>query len=405
VKIVFLAPFGIRPKGTVIARMLPLAVGLRKLGHEVAIVAPPYTNPEDSGKTETVRGIKLVNVMLPKCDKALSALPLAWRMFRAALAEKPDVVHLFKPKGYGGLVAMPMLSLRRLGIRLPPLFVDTDDWEGRGGMNELHAYSSAEKRLFAFQEQWLSRHAVGITAASRELEQLTREMGVPGDRIFYLPNCVEDVPPGDGVRVREKAGMEADAPVVLLYTRFFEFSQERLHGVLAGIHGRVPEVRFLVVGKGRHGEEEELLSASRSMGFASALVMAGWVEPRDIPDYLAAADVALYPLDDTLVNRAKCPAKLTEIVRAGIPVVADRVGQANEYVNDGISGFLCDPAVGTTMVEGVVALLQDRARSRLMGKEGRRYMLNLFNWYDFAERLIGFYKKFYNTESANVPAK
>ncbi len=40
-KIVFLAPFGIRPKGTVIARMLPLAVELQKIGHSVTIIAPP----------------------------------------------------------------------------------------------------------------------------------------------------------------------------------------------------------------------------------------------------------------------------------------------------------------------------------------------------------------------------
>jgi glycosyltransferase involved in cell wall biosynthesis len=392
-KMVSLAPFGIRPKGTVIARMLPLAVGLRNLGHEVTIVAPPYTNPEDSGKVETVRGIKLVNVMLPKCGKALSALPLSWRMFRTALAEKPDVVHLFKPKGYGGLAAMLMLSLRRLGGRLPPLFVDTDDWEGNGGMNELHAYSSAEKRLFAFQEQWLSRHAVGITVASRELERLTREMGVPAERIFYLPNCVEDVPPGDGGRVREKLGMEADAPVVLLYTRFFEFSQERLHRVLAGIHERLPEARFLVVGKGRHGEEEQLLAASRSMGFASALVMAGWVEPHDIPDYLAAADVALYLLDDTLVNRAKCPAKLTEIIRAAIPVVADRVGQAAEYIGDGTSGFLCDPANPKEMVEKAFALLKDITKGKLLGGEGRRHLLDGFNWHDLAGRLLYFIRE------------
>ena len=40
-KIVFIAPFGIRPKGTVIARMIPLAAGLQGLGHRVTIVAPP----------------------------------------------------------------------------------------------------------------------------------------------------------------------------------------------------------------------------------------------------------------------------------------------------------------------------------------------------------------------------
>src|SRR6185369_6817002 len=148
-KIVFMAPFGIRPKGTVIARMLPLAVELQRLGHEVVIVAPPYTNPEDSGKTEVMRGVRIINVRLPAGGKALRAPLLTWRLFRAALAQKPDLVHLFKPKGYGGLAAMLQIWCDRIGVRMPPLFLDTDDWEGGGGMNELHDYSTVEKRLYS----------------------------------------------------------------------------------------------------------------------------------------------------------------------------------------------------------------------------------------------------------------
>ncbi len=390
-KIVFLAPFGIRPKGTVIARMIPLAVELQALGHEVVIVAPPYTNPEDSGKTEVVRGVRLLNVSLPATGKALSALPLAWRMFRSALAEKPDVVHLFKPKGYGGLASMLMILLRRFGLRMPNLFVDTDDWEGKGGMNDLHSYSSAEKSLFAFQEQWISRNAVGITVASRELENLTKELGVPNNEILYLPNCVENSALGDGARVRGKLCIVPDAPVAMLYTRFFEFSQERLHLTLSGIHKHVPDVRFMIVGQGRHGEEELLLTAARAMGFAESLLMVGWVEPSDIPDYLAVADVAVYPLDDTLVNRAKCPAKLTEIIRAGVPVVVDRVGQAIEYVKDGATGFLSDPAQVESMVHGAVNVLLDKAKGKLVGEEGRRSLLAHFNWHDSATHLSAFY--------------
>ncbi len=390
-KIVFLAPFGIRPKGTVIARIIPLAAEQQKLGHDITIIAPPYTNPEDSGVTEIVRGVRLVNVSLPNVGKALGALPMSWRMFWAALAEKPDRVHLFKPKGYGGLAAMLIIVLQRCGLRMPNLFVDTDDWEGKGGMNELHSYSTVEKHLFAFQEQWLSRHAAGMTVASRELERLTLELGVPQEKILYLPNCVEDVPPGDGVRIRLKLGIGAGIPVLLLYTRFFEFSQVRLHTVLSRIFKRVPNVRFMIVGKGRHGEEELLLTAARTTGFAESLLMVGWVEPNETRDYLAAADVAIYPLDDTLVNRAKCPVKLTEIIRAGVPVVVDRVGQAIEYVKNGVTGFLCDPENLESMVENTVDVLLDKTKGKLVGEEGQRSLLAHFNWHDSAARMAAFY--------------
>lgn len=132
-KIVFMAPFGIRPKGTLIARMLPLAVELQSLGHGITIVTPPYTNPEDSGKTKIVRGVKLVNVALPSAGKAMGAPIIAWRLLRSAQAEKPDLIHLFKPKGYGGLAAMLLIFCCRIGLPMPPLFLDMDDWEGKGG--------------------------------------------------------------------------------------------------------------------------------------------------------------------------------------------------------------------------------------------------------------------------------
>jgi glycosyltransferase involved in cell wall biosynthesis len=390
-KIVFLAPFGIRPKGTVLARMIPIACELQALGHTVIIVAPPYTNPEDSGKVETVRGVRLINVVLPGGGKVAGTLTLAWRMLKVAQAERPDLVHLFKPKGYGGIAAMLLILARKVGVRVPPVLVDTDDWEGKGGMNDLHSYSGAERAVFAFQERWLLPHALGVTIASRGLEEMSASTGVASSRIFYLPNCVEELPRGNGTEVRRRLGIPADAPVLLLYTRFFEFDQEKLHHVLAGVYRQVPSVHFLVVGKGRKGEEALLDAAARRLGFSPALHVAGWVEPVELGDYLAAGDVAIYPFDDTLVNRCKCPAKLTELMRAGVPVVADRVGQLCEYIPDRQGGILCDTRKPDEMVAGTVALLTDLPRAAALGEEGRTYLLDRFNWRRHVEGLHHFY--------------
>ena len=392
-KIAFLAPFGIRPKGTVLARMVPLAAALQALGHEVVIIAPPYTNSEDSGKVDEVRGVRLVNVSLPKGGKLAGAPVLAWRMFRAALAEGPQLVHLFKPKGYGGLAAMLMIALRAIGVRLPPVLVDTDDWEGKGGMNDLQPYSGAERAVFAFQERWLLPHARAVTVASRALETMASELRGRDGRLLYLPNCVEDGPAGVGAGIRQKQGIPSDAPVVLLYTRFFEFSQDALHAVFAEIHSLVPAAIFLVVGKGRRGEEAQLQDAAGRLGFQSVLRLVGWVEPAELPDYFAAADLAIYPFAENLVNRCKCPAKLTELLRAGVPVVGDRVGQVAEYIRDAETGLLCEPGRPQEMAARSVELLQDPERRRLLGATGRCYLLEHFNWQVFALRLQNFYRE------------
>jgi glycosyltransferase involved in cell wall biosynthesis len=390
-KIVFLAPFGIRPKGTVLARMLPLAAELQTLGNEVVIVAPPYTNPEDSGRVEEVRGVRLVNVTLPRGGKALSTLLLAWRMFRAAGAEQPDLVHLFKPKGYGGIAAMLMIALRRLGVRLPPVIVDTDDWEGKGGMNELHSYSKAERLVFEFQERWLLQRADAVTVASRELEGLAAGVRGKDGRILYLPNCIEEVPPGDASGLRERLGIPPEAPVVLLYTRFFEFSQKKLHDVFAQIHRQLPGAHFVVVGKGRRGEEQQLTEAAAALHFDRVLHLVGWVEPAELSSFFALAQVAIYPFADNLLNRCKCPAKLTELIRAGVPVVADEVGQVREYIRNSETGVLCNPEDAEEMAQRTVDLLADPEQRGRLGRAGKAFLLERFNWKLFALKLNELY--------------
>jgi glycosyltransferase involved in cell wall biosynthesis len=386
--IVFLAPFGIRPKGTVIARMLPLAAALQELGHRVTIIAPPYTNPEDAGRDEVLRGVLLRNVRLGPGGRALSAPAVAWRMYRAAMAEQPDLVHLFKPKGYGGLAALLLRCLQR---KLP-LWVDTDDWEGKGGMNELHSYSSLEKRIYAWQERSLLALADGVTVASRALEDLVRRLGVSGQRLLYLPNCVDPLPVGDGRAARQQLGIADNIPVVLLYTRFFEFDQPLLYALCGEIMKRSPGCRLLVVGKGVNGEEQALQTAANSLGFADRLIMAGWVEAAQIPDLLAAGDVTIYPFRDDLVNRTKCPAKLTELMLAERAVVADRVGQLAEYIQDGESGLLCSPGDWLGMADRVVSLLEQVEPRHALGVAARVRVLNDFAWTDVAARLEGFYK-------------
>jgi glycosyltransferase involved in cell wall biosynthesis len=318
---------------------------------------------------------------------------MVWRMFRATLTEKPDLVHLFKPKGYAGFAAMLLITLRRCGLRLPPVVLDTDDWEGKGGMNELQSYSPAEKRVFAFQEQWLLKNAATVSVASRGLESLVGLMGLRKQSVLYLPNCVVAAPHGNGAMVRERLGIGQDEPVVLLYTRFFEFEQERLHRVLAEIRLQAPAVRFLIIGKGRNGEENELLAAARNYGFADALLMAGWIEHAQLPDYLAVGDVAIYPFADTLINRCKCPAKLTELLMAEVAIVADRVGQVPEYIHDEVSGLLCDPDNWQEMVRRTFDLLHDREKRHALGRVGRQYLLAHYNWRDYAGILDRFYRE------------
>jgi len=136
---------------------------------------------------ELVDGVEVRNVLLGPAAGVLAAPFIAMRMLRAALDQQPDLVHLFKPKGYGGLAAMVLAAMPLFGLKAPPLLVDCDDREGTGGMNDLHPYSLPEKWLFSLQEKLLTRLAKGVTLASRTLESLAWGMGQSRSRPFICP--------------------------------------------------------------------------------------------------------------------------------------------------------------------------------------------------------------------------
>ncbi len=87
-----------------------------------------------------------------------------------------------------------------------------------------------------------------------------------------------------------------------------------------------------------------------------------------LPALLTQADVGLYFMDDTLLNRTKCPVKLADMVMLGIPVVGEAVGQVPEYVVNGKTGLLRASGDVTGLIEDIVCLLKDSEKRMLLRK-------------------------------------
>jgi glycosyltransferase involved in cell wall biosynthesis len=409
VRVVMVGPFGLEPRGTMSVRALPMAKALAAHGHAVTMLLPPWQNPKDSGRSWEEDGVAIENILLPPGIPGLFHLLTALRLTRRTLALSPDVVHLFKPKAYSGLVHWLLRRLPR--ARRPRLVVDTDDWEGPGGWNELGDYTPAQRRFFAWQERWGLTHADGLTVASRTLESLVWAMGVPPERIFYVPNGV-----ARGKR-QETRGVSHPASCILLYTRFFEFSLSRVIELLLRVKERAPEAQLLVVGKGLFGEEEEFLRIAQEVDltvadhasrntqyvlrntlcasrFTSDITYAGWLPADALPVAFAQADVAIYPFDDTLVNRTKCAVKLLDLLVAGVPVVAEAVGQNREYIRSGESGWLVEPGDVESFADAVVLLLEDASLRARLGEAAARDVQERFAW----ERLVEDVERAYGAE-------
>jgi glycosyltransferase involved in cell wall biosynthesis len=389
--IVMIGPFGLRPRMTMRMRALPLAKALVARGHQVTVLLPPWQNPEDAGRRWEDGGVLVENMDLPRGVPGWFHGRLALRLVHRATQLHPDIVHTFKPKAYAGLAHLAL-------ARRYPVVVDTDDWEGPGGWNAMGSYPPAMRRFFAWQERWGLTHAAAVTVASRALETLAWSMGGSPDRVFYLPNGISTTSRSP---VPQHA-RQGERPTVLLYTRFFEYDLDRLWRTMRAVRARRREIRFLVVGKGFAGEEERLLQMARSDAWRVALidgdmpdadlVYAGWGTGENLPLCFAAADLAIYPFDDTLLNRTKCPVKLMDLLAAGIPVVGDAVGQITEAIVHGSTGLLVQTSDEPGFAEAVLSLLAAPEKLDAMREAVRRDMANRYAWTRLAEAAEAAYR-------------
>lgn len=361
-----LGGFGMQPKATMTYRALPLGRELAARGHAVTLIVPPWDHRDDAGRSWDDHGVQVVNIALPS---RLETPGIVAALRRAVIEAAPDVVHVFKPKGYSGL-AMSVLR----GV---PVVLDTDDWEGAGGWNDAGIYSATQRRLFAWQERHLPRHAAHLTVASRTLETQQWGLGVPPGRVTYLPNALDRAryaawPDRDEIvhraaQLRRERGL--DGPTVLLYTRFVECTPEMVTSVFGTIRALIPAARLLIVGGGLRDEDAHARRALARYG--DAVTFAGFVLFAETAAYIRAADVAILPFADTLINRAKSSVKTLDLLAAGQAVVATAVGENTSAIRHNETGLLAPPDNADALAEAVATLLSDSNRARILGDAAR----------------------------------
>lgn len=383
-----IGPFGFHPKKTMRARAFRLARALVQRDHRVHLLMPPWHTPDKANTSWTEDGVDIRYVPLGGGHAAITR-----RLVGETLALEPDVVHCFKPKAYSGLAAWWLWQFHR---RRLPLFVDSDDWEGWGGWNELENYSPLQKRFFAWQEQWGMRHCHVLIVASRALQTLAWGHGVSPHKVHYLPNG-----PGIEAGISKETAAQKRAeldftqrPVLLLYSRLFEFDTTRLVEVLSRVQAECPDLALLSVGAGLFEEDAaELRNQLRAAGLLDAVADIGWATEADLPALLASADVGLYLIDDTLLNRTKCPVKLVDMLALGLPVVAEAVGQVSEYVVHGETGLLRATGDVAGLAQDLVRLLTEETLRERLGAAAQTRQRRRFSWDTLAQDLEKVYAK------------
>jgi glycosyltransferase involved in cell wall biosynthesis len=228
-----------------------------------------------------------------------------------------------------------------------------------------------------------------VVVVSQPLRTYATDLGVLPDRVSVIPNGVDPDVFGPGV------GLSAIKQQLGWTDRFvvgFVGSMKPWHGVetlleaLQLLGGVDSPFRLLLVGSGPLLADLE--EQSRRLGLGDAVHMTGAVPHHAVPDLLRGTDVTVVPFAPD-ADGYFSPVKLFEYMAMALPVVAARVGQVCEVIEEGRTGWLWTPGDASELAGLIRMLEQDRELCRTVGAAAREHVLNEYTWRLNARRVVG----------------
>jgi glycosyltransferase involved in cell wall biosynthesis len=143
--------------------------------------------------------------------------------------------------------------------------------------------------------------------------------------------------------------------------------------------------RLLVVGDG--GERRAVEADLAARGVAGDALFTGAVAPDEVPGLLASVDVAVAPYPPQ-PRFYFSPLKVYEYMAAGRPVVASRVGQVAELIEDGVTGLLCPPGDPAALAAALERLRGEPGLRARLGEAARAAVRRDHTWAAVARRIL-----------------
>jgi phosphatidylinositol alpha-mannosyltransferase len=356
VRIGLVCPYEWTVPGGVANHVRALAGELRRLGHDVDILAPAERPVREAGFVG-LGGSLAVPYNGSVARIAIGPRTLL-RVRRALAAGGYDLLHVHEPLSPSvGLLAVAQSGGSGGLMHRPPVYPPPVVGTFHANLDRSLALTAAGPLLRRAYDRLAGR--IAVSASARDTWQ-----GKFGGSMVVIPNgvapefyaCPEPLP-----------GWKEAGPTVLFVGRL-EPRKGLAYLVRAFLRLKpsFPRLRLLLVGRDDRRQQEKAMAVVPAR-LRPDLVFVGAVPQADLPSYYASADVFCAPS----LGGESFGIVLAEAMAVGLPVVCSDIGGYRDVVRNGSEGLLVPPRDPEALATALAGLLDNPARRAAMGEAAR----------------------------------
>ena len=234
------------------------------------------------------------------------------------------------------------------------------------GFHFFKGASRANWLIFYPVERFMSQYCDMIVTINREDEARAKTFHCP--RVEHIDGIGVDLERMQFTCTREEKRAElgvAEDEIMILSVG--ELQTRKNHEVMIRALAQLndPKVKYIICGRGEL--LEKLQGLVRDLGIERQVQFLGY--RLDIPDIMHAADIYGHPS-----KREGLGLACLEAMNVGLPLVTSNVQGIPDYVENGVTGFMCDPTDVSNFAEHLDILIKDESLRRKIGSHNREFV-------------------------------
>ncbi len=235
-------------------------------------------------------------------------------------------------------------------------------------------------------ESWILRQSHLVLAVSSPLKHYLITIGVPGKKIFVLPNGVNHetfLPTVKSAGLMGRIGIPKQAFII-----GFSGILRNWHGIdlliqaVARIKLQVPNAFLLLVGDGEI--KQELAASASNFGLTGSFCITGRVPHDSMAEYISLFDVAVSPKTTFYAS----PMKIPEYMAMGKIVVAPDTENIRDMICNKETGMLFQPGSADSMAETILSIYHNPETKQMIENKALEKVSTTMNWKENANALI-----------------